>query len=176
LLFVSPSVSLSLSLSPGRPLVRECDAQDGRTLLLDAVEHAHIDAVVELLAAGADPSDGGAASTLSPLTAAACVFDASRSRQLVLLLRRAGADVHAPDRAMRTAVEYARRLEGSSRPGGDLAIAELEAPLAEPELPKNWSKAVDDALGGTPYYFHIVTKEVRWTLPPPELSGLVLSA
>jgi hypothetical protein len=148
--------------------------QDGRTLLLDAVQHAHVCTVAALLAAEADPNEGGPASALSPLTAAACVEDAALSRQLIFLLRRAGADLQRPDRAGRTALEYARRLEGPFRPGSAEVLSDLEAPLPEVVLPKNWTTAVDPDLGET-YYFNVLTKAVSWQLPQPEIIAQIQS-
>ncbi|KAJ1630909.1 hypothetical protein T492DRAFT_1000079 [Pavlovales sp. CCMP2436] len=110
-------------------------------------------------------------SALSPLTAAACIEDAVISRKIIFLLRQAGADESLPDRGGRTAIEYARRLEGPFRSGSELVISDLLAALPEPELPKYWTTAKDPDLGIT-YYFHVLTKEVSWQMPKHEL-GMV---
>lgn len=111
----------------------------------------------------------GAASTLSPLTAAACLADATASRKMLFALRQAGADASLPDRAGRTAIEYARKLDGPFRPGSELIVSDLSEPPPQPELPKYWTTAVDETLGQT-YYFHVLTKEVSWQLPRPTLA------
>ena len=156
-------------LPPFLPSLPPNRTQDGRSLLYDAVERGHAATVARLLAARADPSSSGASPLLSPLTAAACLDDASLSRKVLFMLRQAGADAGEPDRAGRTALEYARKLEGPFRPGSDLVIADLLAELPEPELPKQWAMAVDPTLGQT-YYFHTITKEVSWQPPRPALA------